>query len=152
MQEGRGGNIDITSDFIFNSASIVDASTSEGGIDGTVNINSPETNISGSIIALPETYINASEHLSDRCATRSTNVSSFVVKDRGGIPPGPEDAAFSTYSDNDQQRQYVYDSMANRDGATVNNILVAETANSFTSNVSRENNTESIFTDYDCGE
>jgi large exoprotein involved in heme utilization and adhesion len=151
-EEGNGGKINITSDFIFRSVSTVDASTGEGGIDGTVNISSPETNISGSIVALSETYINASEHLSERCAARSANVSSFVVKDRSTIRPGPEDAAPSTFYENDQQHQYADDTMANSDGAIVNNILVAATANSFISDVSRENNIESVFTDNDCGE
>ncbi|MEE9425082.1 MAG: filamentous hemagglutinin N-terminal domain-containing protein [Methylococcales bacterium] len=151
--EGKGGNISISSDFIIRSEnSKVTASSNEGGIDGTVNINSPETNISGSIIALPETFINASEHLSERCAARSANLSSFVVKDRGGIPPGPEDSAFSTYFENDQQRRFANDTMASRDWSIVNNRLVTATADSFISRVSRENNTTSVLTEYDCGE
>jgi filamentous hemagglutinin family protein len=93
--KGRGGNIGITSDFIFRNNSAVSASSNEG-VDGTVNINSPETNISSSIVALPETYINVSEHLSERCSARSANISNFVVKDRNTIPSGPDDASSSS--------------------------------------------------------
>ncbi len=151
--EGQGGKIGITSDFIFKSQnSIVDASSREGGIDGTVSVNSPETNISGSIVALPESFINATEQLSQRCVTRSANNSSFVVKDRGGIPPGPEDAASSTYFENSPQRGFANNTMANRDRSIVNNRLVAVSSDSVISNVSRENNTQSVFTEYDCGE
>jgi large exoprotein involved in heme utilization and adhesion len=151
-EQGMGGEIGITSDFIFRNNSIVNASSRGGGIDGTVNITSPETNISGSIVALPESFINASEQLSQRCAARSTNNSSFVVKDRSEIPPGPEDAAFSTYFENVQQRRFANDTMANRDRSIVNKQLVATTADSFISRVNRENNTASVLTEYDCGE
>lgn len=138
--EGQGGEIDITSDFVFRSQnSIVDASSREGGIDGTVNINSPETNISGSIVALPENYINASNHLSERCAVRSANISSFVVKDRNTIPPDPDDASASTFFVNDPNQRI----SGNRVGAG--------NADQFMSAVRRENMTESVLAESGCG-
>jgi hypothetical protein len=108
-----------------------------------VNVNSPETNISGSIVALPETYINASEHLSERCAARSANVSSFVVKDRSTIRPGPEDAAPSTFFYNDSQSNLTKDTMANRDRSVINNQLVTRHTDRLISSVNHASKTES---------
>lgn len=98
-REGAGGNIRIVSDFFFASPdSLVDAS-SDFGIDGTVNIDSPDTNISGSITVLPAAFMDASALLSERCAARvAGQLGSFVLVGRGGLPLDPEDLtpAFSS--------------------------------------------------------
>ncbi|MEE9425083.1 MAG: hypothetical protein V3V18_08875, partial [Methylococcales bacterium] len=142
--EGQGGKIGITSDNIFKPQnSVVDASSRGGGIDGIVNITSPEANISGSIVALPETYINASEHLSERCAARSANVSSFVVKDRSTIRPGPEDASPSTFFYNGSQSNLTKDTIVNRDRFVTNNQLVTRNPDRLISSVNHASKTES---------
>jgi filamentous hemagglutinin family protein len=86
--EGAGGNITI-SGFLFQSPLSLITASSKLNADGTLNLK-PETNISGSITVLPELLLNASEHLSDRCVTRSEeNKNSFVIKSKGGVPLGP---------------------------------------------------------------
>ncbi len=99
--QGRGGNINISSDFSFGNANSLINASSKTGIDGAININSPESNISGSIAVLPESFLNASEHLSQRCSTRSPSLSSFVIKDRDSIPRGPDDDAVATGFDSE---------------------------------------------------
>ncbi|XSG85183.1 MAG: filamentous hemagglutinin N-terminal domain-containing protein [Methylohalobius sp. ZOD2] len=97
-REGAGGNIRIVSDFFFASPdSVVDAS-SDFGIDGTVNIDSPDTNISGSIVVLPASFMDASALLSERCGARAAGeLSSFVLVGRGGLPLAPEDLTPAFY-------------------------------------------------------
>ncbi|MEE9423870.1 MAG: hypothetical protein V3V18_02695, partial [Methylococcales bacterium] len=149
---GNSGTISITSDFIFRTEnSLVDAS-SRTGSGGEVSINSPETNMSGSIIALPETFINTSEHLSQRCTARSANLSSFVVKDRSGIPPGPEDAASSTYFDRSQWG-LSNGVMDTSNHATENSLLVAANAHKYiSSTISNQSNNMLTQADIDCME
>ncbi|MBN2701582.1 MAG: hypothetical protein JXR29_09060, partial [Methylothermaceae bacterium] len=90
--------IRIVSDFFFASPdSVVDAS-SDFGIDGTVNIDSPDTNISGSIVVLPASFMDASALLSERCGARAAGeLSSFVLVGRGGLPLAPEDLTPAFY-------------------------------------------------------
>lgn len=98
--KGIAGNITI-SGFLFKSPlSDVDAS-SELSMDGEVTLK-PDSNISGSITKLPDTLMDKSNQLSERCAARSqTNSSSFVIKgnDKRSYKPGDLDPSnFNDYS------------------------------------------------------
>lgn len=98
-RQGAGGNIFIVADFFFNSFSpdsIVSAS-SEQGIDGTVVIRSPESDITSSTLRLPESFLDASAILPERCAAKSGKSGSFIIKDREGIPPHPDTILPSSY-------------------------------------------------------
>jgi hypothetical protein len=111
---GSGGKIDITSNLIFiSSNSVVDASSNEGN-NGQVGLVAifPATNLIGSLVALPEAYLSASDHLSPHCSARAANVSSFVIKDRGGIPPGPDDAASSVFYGDDSYQELSEDRLS----------------------------------------
>ncbi len=87
-KKGFGGNI-FVSGFLFKSpSSIVDAS-SETNTNGKLKLK-PDTNISGNLAVLPESLLNVSDHLSDRCTNRSEkNKNRFVIKSRGGVPLSP---------------------------------------------------------------
>jgi large exoprotein involved in heme utilization and adhesion len=87
---GDGGNILIVTDnFIASSDSIVDAS-SQFGLDGTVIIKSPEADLTSGLTELPESFLNVAALLREPCsARRSVNQSSFIVRGRSAIPPGP---------------------------------------------------------------
>jgi large exoprotein involved in heme utilization and adhesion len=102
-KEGSGGNINIRivgGGALFKSPdSVIDAS-SEFGVDGAVEIQAPDTDISGSLVALPAAFLNAASLLSERCAARrAEEVSSFVVVGRGGVPLSPASASLSSYVD-----------------------------------------------------
>jgi hypothetical protein len=90
---GAGGNISITTDYFFPSGdSFLDAS-SQLGIDGTINTTPPDTDVIGSLAALPAEYLDASSQLERDCAARTARSGSFVVRTREAAPPAP-DAAF----------------------------------------------------------
>jgi large exoprotein involved in heme utilization and adhesion len=85
--QGKGGNILINS-FAFlrdgELKEVLNASSNVIGNDGTIEINSPELDISGAIAALPGYYLDVSELLSDPCgAKRKNDMSSLVDKNCG---------------------------------------------------------------------
>lgn len=88
---GHGGNIRIaTGVFLADPDSRVSASSTLG-IAGTVNIQAPVADLSGSLTPLPQTFINVAELLPARCAARWSggNVSSLVLGGRDGLPADP---------------------------------------------------------------
>lgn len=89
---GRGGNIKIIAgNFIADTYSIVDAS-SQLGIDGTVDIDAPDTDVAGGLTVLPEAFLDITGMLQDRCAARNMgDSSSLFVVGRGGLPLTPDD-------------------------------------------------------------
>ena len=88
---GQGGNIQITADvFLADPTSRVDASSALG-IDGTVDIRAPVTNVSGTIAPLPQDFGRQLELLRGLCAQRlrGGERSSFVRAGRDGLPLEP---------------------------------------------------------------
>jgi large exoprotein involved in heme utilization and adhesion len=88
---GNGGNINIGADvFIASPTSVVDAS-SQKGVSGTIDIRGVVNNLSGSLVPLPQGYLNITALSEDRCAgrLREGRVSSFVVAGREGMPLQP---------------------------------------------------------------
>ena len=89
--EGQGGNIQIVSNvFLADPFSVVDASSALG-IDGTVDIRSPITELSGTLVPLGEDFISAFELLREPCMARirGGKYSSFIVSGRDGLPIEP---------------------------------------------------------------
>ncbi|MBW2722821.1 MAG: filamentous hemagglutinin N-terminal domain-containing protein, partial [Deltaproteobacteria bacterium] len=89
---GDGGNITIVSDYFFATESSELNVTSELSNEGTIVIDSPDTDIVSEITALPESYLDAAELLRQRCETqhRDRLSGSFVVVGRDGVPPSPD--------------------------------------------------------------
>jgi filamentous hemagglutinin family protein len=89
---GEGGHISIRSDVFMRSGdSTVDASAEEGpGIDGIVEISAPETNLSGELATLPQTFLDVAALETSRCAARTARAGSFVVARRGAMPAPPD--------------------------------------------------------------
>ncbi len=97
-KEGKGGNI-LISNFLLQSPNSLVSASSKQSTDGKLNLK-PDTNISGSIAVLPNSLLNASEHLTDSCSSRSgNNTNSFVIKNRGGIPLSPNHLSPATFMD-----------------------------------------------------
>lgn len=85
----NGGNITILSDYFFQSASLIDASA-PFGLPGTVSVSAPEVDLSGALIGLPSSLLDAETQLRPACGVRLTeNISSFSVLGRGGLPMEP---------------------------------------------------------------
>ena len=89
--EGTGGNITINSDHLIRSAdSIIDAS-SQLGINGTVNILSPEQDFSRGLNTLPSTFMDATQWLNHPCDQRMGDISSLMIIKRDALPQLPDD-------------------------------------------------------------
>jgi large exoprotein involved in heme utilization and adhesion len=88
--QGQGGSISITTNvFLPDSGSVVSAS-SQSGVNGTVNIQSPISQAGGKIVPLSNQPLEASALLSQRCAAlASGQYSSFVVAGRYALPTDP---------------------------------------------------------------
>ena len=95
--EGEGGNIEITSSGIFGiqirenpTQQISDISASSKlGIDGTVEINTPEINPNNELTELPSIPVNTK--LTQGCYSPGYAQSQFFIVGRGGLPPNPAD-------------------------------------------------------------
>lgn len=86
--QGFGGNITINSDVFLKSAnSALDASSNVLGNEGSVVVNAPDTDISGSISTLPVSFFDAPQLLSDHCTRRiAEDMSSFTVVGETATP------------------------------------------------------------------
>jgi filamentous hemagglutinin family protein len=93
---GRGGNIRINAEAIFGiqqrsqqtPLSDITAS-SQLGVDGIVQLNSPEVDPSRDIAELPTGLVDASTIVASGCPSGAEN--RFTVAGRGGLPPAPGD-------------------------------------------------------------
>jgi large exoprotein involved in heme utilization and adhesion len=89
---GNGGRITLTASraFLADPRSEVTASSTLG-INGVVNIQAPVTNISGTLVPLPQAFARDTEFLSTRCAERlrEGKISSLVMLGRDGMPDRP---------------------------------------------------------------
>jgi large exoprotein involved in heme utilization and adhesion len=88
--QGAGGNITITTpQFLADQTSLVSA-TSQFGLNGTVTIQSPASNVSGSVGTLPSDTSQGQSLLTQRCAALANGqASSFVVAGREQLPADP---------------------------------------------------------------
>jgi hypothetical protein len=90
-QDGNGGRIFIRAGtFIQSSGSIVQASSLGGGIDGTVVIESPASDLTAQTTPPPQQYLDASALLKNACAAEGASQSSLVVSRVAGLPATPE--------------------------------------------------------------
>ena len=90
--DGQGGAIKvITSLFLRDANSIVNADAGSSGLNGTVTIQSPTSNLSESLGTLPSNPSQAHSLLTQRCAALVNNgqASSFVVAGREQLPSDP---------------------------------------------------------------
>ena len=85
----NGGNISILSDYFLQSGTIIDASA-PFGLAGAVKVTAPDLDLSGSLIALPGSLLDAESQMRPDCAVRTSgDISSFVILGRGGLPLEP---------------------------------------------------------------
>ena len=85
--EGNGGNIHIVADyFIQSNDSLVDAS-SQLGIDGTINIEAPDVDVSSGLIVLPTNFLEVTKWLKTPCAQQTDeDQSRFVIHIQQTVP------------------------------------------------------------------
>jgi filamentous hemagglutinin family protein len=94
--EGRGGNIDITTQGIFQEPDSAITASSQLGIDGTITINSLDVDPTSGIYKLPDAPIDAENILAqDLCKLEDEKIakgSSFIITGRGGLTPTAADS------------------------------------------------------------
>ena len=92
---GRGGNISLTTQGIFQEPNSTITAASELGIDGTITINSPDVDPTSGVIELPTVPIDADAILAqDLCKFQDEKIakgSSFIITGRGGLNPTSEE-------------------------------------------------------------
>jgi len=89
--EGSAGNIRIRTNFLFQSPDSEIKASNRFGVEGNVDIDSPDTDVISSALELPASFLDVTGLLSDRCSARTAEgASRFIVSGRGGVPPGPE--------------------------------------------------------------
>jgi filamentous hemagglutinin family protein len=88
--QGAGGNINIIAGtFLTDQSSVVSAS-SQFGLSGSVNIQSPVSSLSGSLATLPQRPLQVQHLLQQRCAAQANGqLSSLVVAGRDTLPSEP---------------------------------------------------------------
>jgi filamentous hemagglutinin family protein len=103
---GNGGNIQIISDFFITTPDSSVTASSALGIDGTVDVQAPDEEITGALTALPATFLDASALLRSRCGARIVkHASSFIVSGPGALPIRPEDPQPVFYGESLDQSQ-----------------------------------------------
>ncbi|HAH98985.1 MAG TPA: hypothetical protein DCO70_06580 [Verrucomicrobiales bacterium] len=84
---GQGGYILITANGFLPSIETSVTASSEFGVQGTVEIRSPDTDVGSSLVVLPDKLSSRSVNLAERCALRlQGDVSSFFMNGQGGLP------------------------------------------------------------------
>jgi hypothetical protein len=90
--EGTGGNIHIVADQFITSVNSVVSASSLLGIDGNVNIESPDANLSSSLIPLPSSFLDAARWVATPCAERTgEDISRLIFSDRDGVYSAVDD-------------------------------------------------------------
>lgn len=88
---GPGGNISIIAGQLIADPATTISASSALGIDGAVNIDAPDTDVSAGLAVLPAAYLDASSLLRGGCSAARAELSSLVEVGRGGLPPDPGD-------------------------------------------------------------
>jgi len=84
---GNGGNISVAADGFLPSIDSLISASSEFGLEGSIEINTPDTNVGSGLIILPDNIEDKSINLAERCQLRMRgNVSSFFINGKGGLP------------------------------------------------------------------
>ena len=87
---GPGGNITIRAGQLIRTPDSVIQASSAQSVSGTISIAGLNQDIAGSLVVLPETFLDASSQLREACAARGGRPgNSFIAGGRGGLPPDP---------------------------------------------------------------
>lgn len=88
---GTGGDITILADVFLSTPSSVITASSEFGLAGNIAINSPDTDLAGSLAPLPDSLAAERAELADQCANRlSLMRDSYLITTPGGLPTQPD--------------------------------------------------------------
>ncbi|MBP5971167.1 filamentous hemagglutinin N-terminal domain-containing protein [Brasilonema sp. CT11] len=93
---GSGGRVNIKAFGIYgiqprqNTTSLSDiTASSEFGVDGTIQLNTPEIELDSGLVNLPTVPVDT--EVAQGCNSPNYAKSSFIITGRGGLPPNPKD-------------------------------------------------------------
>jgi filamentous hemagglutinin family protein len=90
--EGRGGNIQISTQGLFRCPECQITATSQLGLDGAVQFITPDIAANQEAIDVPQEIVQPEEVVAQVCtAKREQNKSEFTITGRGGLPPRPSE-------------------------------------------------------------
>ncbi|MCU0533313.1 MAG: S-layer family protein [Hydrococcus sp. Prado102] len=94
--QGRGGEIAISTQGLFQCADCQISAASEVGLDGVVEVFTPDVDTNLEVLDVPEQVTQPEEVVALACAAapRQTR-SEFTITGRGGLPPRPSEALSS---------------------------------------------------------
>ena len=87
---GPGGNIKIIAGQLIADPATAITASSALGIDGSVSIDAPDTDVSAGLAILPASFLDAASLLRAGCSGARAGMSSLVEVGRGGLPPDPD--------------------------------------------------------------
>jgi len=97
--EGNGGNINLESEQLITSPTSLVSASSKLGLDGKVQIESPDMNLDGFLVILSDDVVEASSLMKKPCSMRG---SSFTVQKINGSPQTPHDYQAARYLPEDK--------------------------------------------------
>ena len=86
--EGNGGNISITTPVFLPSASTRISASSSFGLDGNIDIQTPDNNLLSAIIPIKAQILEVDESITQNCSPQNQN--RFVITGNDSLPPTPE--------------------------------------------------------------
>jgi large exoprotein involved in heme utilization and adhesion len=98
---GRGGNINIDAEgvFLFDSPENIFSASSELGIDGEIQINTPDINFQKELEQSELEILTAEQAIASSCLANNSQQASFTIGSNGGLPKSSDfnysDANFS---------------------------------------------------------
>ena len=96
--EGRGGNVQISTSGLFLSPDSQITASSERGIDGVVEIRTPDVELQNSLTQLAANFVSPDSIVAGSClARRNVERGSFTVTGTGGLPSSPYEAMNGKY-------------------------------------------------------
>lgn len=95
---GSGGNLSIFAENLIRSPGSVVEASSRLGIDGTVVLSSPETDVASGLVALPAAFFDAGSRLRDSCAARGAGKASRFHGAERALPPRAAEPQVASYA------------------------------------------------------
>jgi hypothetical protein len=93
-EEGRGGLVSISADLLIASEDSRIEAKAPPGLEGVVEIDAVEPELTGKLESLSQSFLDASALLGGACGARMGRAGSFVAQRWAALPP-PPDAALS---------------------------------------------------------
>ena len=101
---GNGGYISIAADGYLPSRESLVSASSEFGLEGSVEIDTPETDVGSGFVILPDGLMSMDANIAERCALRlSGDVSSFFLNGYGGIPAASSENYLPAFLTDDEE-------------------------------------------------